>query len=70
MLSRLIDASGWTAEQWLAATILVFIVITVIVVAHRVMRIIQISAKSNYKPNLRPLRRNKSHVKLNREAPK
>ncbi len=38
MLSRLIDCSGWTAEQWLAATILVFIVITVIVVAHRVMR--------------------------------
>ena len=60
MLSRLIDWSGWTAEQWLAATILVFIVITVIVVAHRVMRIIQISVKSNYKPNLRPLRRNKS----------
>ena len=60
MLSRFINASGWTAEQWLAATILVFIVITIIVVAHRVMRIIQISVKSNYKPNLRPLRRNKS----------
>ncbi len=68
MLSRLIDSSGWTAEQWLAATILVFILITVIVVAHRMVRIFQISAKSKYKPNLRPLRRNKSHVKLNREA--
>ena len=68
MLSRLIDSSGWTAEQWLAATILVFIIITVIVVVHRMVRIFQISAKSKYKPNLRPLRRNKSHVKLNREA--
>ena len=68
MLSRLIDSSGWTAEQWLAATILVFIIITVIVVAHRMVRIFQISAQSEYKPNLRPLRRNKSHVKLNREA--
>ena len=70
MLSRLIDSSGWTAEQWLAATILVFIIITVIVVAHRMVRIFQISAKSEYKPNLRPLRRDKSHVKLNREPPK
>lgn len=70
MLSRLIDSSGWTAEQWLAATILVFIIITVIVVAHRMVRIFQISAKSEYKPNLRLLRRNKSHVKLNREPPK
>ena len=51
MLSRLIDSSGWTAEQWLAATILVFIIITVIVVAHRMVRIFQISAKSKYKPN-------------------
>ena len=70
MLSRFINASGWTSEQWLAATILVFIVITIIVVAHRVMRIIQISAKSNYKPSLRPLRRNKSRLKLSREAEK
>ena len=28
MLSRLIDVSGWTAEQWLAATILVFVIVT------------------------------------------
>ena len=68
MLLRLIDASGWTAEQWLAATILVFIVITVIIVICRVIGIIQISAKSNYKPNLRPLRRDKSRLKLSREA--
>ena len=68
MLSRLIDSSGWTAEQWLAATILVFVIITVIVVAHRMVRVFQISAHTNYKPNLRPLRRNKSHAKPNREA--
>ena len=70
MLSRLIDSSSWTAEQWLAATILVFIIITVIVAAHRMVRIFQISAKSKYKPNLRLLRRDKSRLKLSREAEK
>jgi hypothetical protein len=57
MLAEFIDVSGWTAEQWLAACILAFIVITVIVVMHRAVKIFQLSKKSSYKPNLRPLRR-------------
>ena len=59
MLSRLIDVSGWTAEQWLAATILVFVIVTLIVVAHRVIKVFKIAAQSTYQPNLRPLRRAK-----------
>ena len=67
MLSRLIDVSGWTAEQWLAATILAFIVITLVVVAHRIVKIFRIAAQSNYQPRLRPLRRAKMGRKLNKE---
>lgn len=59
MLARLIDISGWTHEQWLAACILAFIVITVIVVLHRLYKIVQLSRRKSYKPNLRPLRRRK-----------
>ena len=67
MLSRLIDVSGWTAEQWLAATILVFVIVTLIVVAHRVSKVFKIAAQSTYQPNLRPLRRAKTGGKPNRE---
>ncbi|MDA1369729.1 MAG: hypothetical protein O2971_03075 [Proteobacteria bacterium] len=57
MLSELIDVSGWTHEQWLAASILVFIVVTVLAVLHRMVKIFQMTRKPRYKPNLRPLRR-------------
>ncbi len=67
MLSRLIDVSGWTAEQWLAATILAFIVVTLVVVAHRIVKIFRFSAQSRYQPNLRLLRRVKTGGKSNKE---
>ena len=67
MLSRLIDVSGWTAEQWLAATILVFVIVTLIVVAYRVIKVLKIAVQSSYQPNLRPLRRAKTGGKPNRE---
>ncbi|MCG8414361.1 MAG: hypothetical protein MI746_09095 [Pseudomonadales bacterium] len=57
MLARLIDITGWSHEQWLAASILAFIIITVLVVLHRMMKLFQLSKKKNYQPNLRPLRR-------------
>ena len=41
MLSKFVDASGWTAEQWLAAIILAFIMVTVMVVGHRVLKILK-----------------------------
>ncbi len=61
MLARLIDVSGWTHEQWLAASILAFIVVTVVVVLHRLIKIVQMSRQSRQQPNLRPLRRRKFH---------
>lgn len=57
MLARLIDVSDWTYEQWLAASILVFIVVTVIIVMFRIASLVRLARKSDYKPNLRPLRR-------------
>lgn len=57
MLAELIDTSSWTYLQWLAACILAFVVVTVIVVLYRVTRILQMTRKPRYKPNLRPLRR-------------
>jgi hypothetical protein len=57
MLSELINTSGWTHEQWLAAAILSFAVISVLVVIHRIFKLFQMSKKPSYQPNLRPLRR-------------
>ncbi len=57
MLDDLIHASSWTAEQWLAAIILVFIVVAVLVFLHRTFKLFQMTRKQPYRPNLRPLRR-------------
>ncbi len=59
MLARLIDVSGWSHEQWLAACILAFIVVTAIVILYRLVGLWQRSSKRNYQPNLRPLRRSR-----------
>jgi hypothetical protein len=57
VLTEMIDIAQWTVEQWIAACILVFIVVTILLVAHRLIKIFQISKKSKYRPNLRILRR-------------
>ena len=57
MLARLFNASDWSHEQWLAACILAFIVVTVIVVLYRMVGLLQLFRKKDYQPNLRPLRR-------------
>lgn len=57
MLSDLIDTSGWTHEQWLAACILAFAVLAIAVVLHRLSKLFRMTKKSSYQPNLRPLRR-------------
>ena len=57
MLSELIDASGWSHEQWLAMSILAFIVVTLIVVISRMIKLVKMSRRKTYQPNLRPLRR-------------
>ena len=57
MLANLIDTSNWTYEQWLAAIILCFCVITVIVFIHRIYKVFRFARRPAYKPNLRPLRR-------------
>lgn len=57
MLSNLINTSDWTHEQWLAACILVFAILTVAVVLHRFVKLFRMTKKPKYQPNLRPLRR-------------
>ena len=57
MLSELIDAFGWSHEQWLAISILAFIVVTLIVVISRMIKLVEMSRRKTYQPKLRPLRR-------------
>ena len=57
MLSNLINTSGWSHEQWLAACILAFAVLSIAVVMHRMLKLFRMTKKSSYQPNLRPLRR-------------
>jgi len=57
MLAEIFDTTGWTHEQWLAVSILAFIGVTVIVVLWRMVKIVRMSKRQHYKPNLRPLRR-------------
>ena len=63
MLSNLIDTSGWTHEQWLAACILVFAVLSVAVFLHRMLKLFRMAKKPSYRPNLRPLRRRRLSAK-------
>ena len=58
MLNDLIEASGWSSEQFLAIGIMAFVVLALAVVVFRMLRIFRMaSRKSRYEPNLRPLRR-------------
>ena len=63
MLSNLINTSGWTHEQWLAASILAFAVLSIMVVLHRIVKLFRMTKKPKYQPNLRPLRRRRSSSK-------
>ena len=62
MLSNLINTSGWTHEQWLAACILAFAVLSIAVVMHRMLKLYRMTKKTSYQPNLRPLRRRRLHA--------
>ena len=58
MFNDLIEASGWSSEQFLAISIMAFVVLALMVVVFRMLRIFRIaSRKPRYQPNLRPLRR-------------
>ena len=63
MLSDFINTSGWTHEQWLAACILVFAVLSVAVVLRQLLKLFRMTKKTSYQPNLRPLRRRQIKVK-------
>ncbi len=61
MIAEMINSSGWTHEQWLAGSILAFIVVATLVMLHRIYRLMNMARKKQYKPNLRPLRRRRFH---------
>jgi len=63
MLSNLINTSGWTHEQWMAACILVFAILSVAVVLHRLLKLFRMTKRPRYQPNLRPLRRRRINTK-------
>lgn len=57
MFSEFINASSWSHEQWITISIMVFIVLAVFVVIHRMVKIFRMTQNQGYQPNLRPLRR-------------
>lgn len=66
MFNDLIEASGWSSEQFLAISIMAFVVLALMVVVFRMLRIFRFANRRlRYRPNLRPLRR---HREINREA--
>jgi uncharacterized membrane protein YcjF (UPF0283 family) len=67
MLSDLINTSGWTHEQWLAACILVFVILAVVVVLRQLLKLFRMTKKTSYQPNLRPLRRRRINAKAESE---
>lgn len=60
MLARLIDTSNWGSQEWLAAVLLAFIIVTMGVVLRRLVGIWQLTETRRKAPNLRPLRRRSS----------
>jgi hypothetical protein len=67
MLSDLINTSGWTHEQWLAACILVFAILSVAVALRQLLKLFRMTKKASYQPNLRPLRRRRISTKAESE---
>ena len=63
MLSDLINTSSWTHEQWLAACILVFAILSIAVVLRQLLKLFRMTKETSYQPNLRPLRRRQIKVK-------
>ena len=63
MLSDLISTSSWTHGQWLAACILVFAILTIVVVLRQLLKLFRMTKKASYQPNLRPLRRRRINAK-------
>ena len=58
MLNDPIEASGWSSEQFLAISIMAFVVLALMMIVIRMLRIFRMAGrKSRYEPNLRPLRR-------------
>ena len=58
VLNDLLEASGWSSEQFLAISIMAFVVLALMVVVFRMLRLFRMAGrKSPYEPNLRPLRR-------------
>ena len=60
MLNDLIDATGWSSEQWLAVSIMAFVVLAMMVVVSRLLKIFRMTRKPRYQPVLRPLRRRRT----------
>ena len=68
MLNDLLEAGGWSSEQFLAFSIMAFVVLALMVVVFRMLRIFRMAGrKSPYEPNLRPLRRREIYREAERE---
>lgn len=63
MLGRLVDTAGWGTQEWLAAVMLVFILVTLGVVLRRIIGLFRLTRKPRHAPNLRPLRRSSKQSK-------
>lgn len=64
MLNDLMEASGWSSEQFLAFGIMAFVVLALAVVVFRLLRLFRMAGrKSRYQPNLRPLRRRRENYR-------
>ncbi|MCB1671267.1 MAG: hypothetical protein R3F41_13625 [Gammaproteobacteria bacterium] len=57
MRELMTDPATWTVEQWLAACILGFILLAILVMIHRLLTILKISQTRTYRPNFRRLRK-------------
>ena len=62
------NPAAWTTEQWMAVSIMAFVIIAILVMIHRLLTILKMSRKQTYKPNLRRLR--KSSLSSNQSSTK
>ena len=50
------DPANWTQEQWLAVSLLLFIMVAIVFLTWRLYLLMRTVGKSSYKPDLRRLR--------------
>ncbi len=62
MAEILSESGSWDMQMWLAASVMLIVIVAIIFLLYRLYGLIRNAGKSAYKPNLRRLRSTRFHA--------